>query len=65
MLAVITGMPGWVEIFIFGMIILLLFGSRLPGAMRALGTSVVEFKKGTKEAEADSDGGDEKQETDA
>lgn len=45
------GVPGPVQIIIFLVIILLLFGNRLPGAMRSLGSSVTEFKKGTREAE--------------
>jgi sec-independent protein translocase protein TatA len=52
------GMPGHYEILIIGVIILLLFGKRLPGAMRSLGRSITEFKKGIKD---DSDG-DEKPE---
>ncbi|MDA0588826.1 MAG: twin-arginine translocase TatA/TatE family subunit [Planctomycetota bacterium] len=47
------GVPGPVQIIIFLVIILLLFGKRLPGAMRSLGSSVTEFKKGTREAEED------------
>lgn len=42
------GAPGWMEMVIVGGIILLLFGKRLPGAMRSLGQSFVEFKKGVK-----------------
>lgn len=42
------GMPGPFEMMIIGGVVLLLFGSRLPGAMRSLGRSVVEFKKGVK-----------------
>lgn len=54
------GAPGWVEIAIFGVIILLVFGNRLPGAMRSLGRSVVEFKKGANDAESnDSDDDDD------
>ncbi len=34
-------------------IMLLLFGNRLPGTMRSLGRSVVEFKKGINEIEDD------------
>ena len=40
------GMPGHFELIIIAAIVLLLFGNRLPGAMRSLGRSVVEFKKG-------------------
>ena len=47
------GMPGGVELVIFLAIVLLLFGNRLPGAMRSLGRSVVEFKKGASDAEND------------
>lgn len=44
-------MPGPFEMIIVGLVILLLFGSRLPSVMRSLGSSISEFKKGTKEAE--------------
>jgi sec-independent protein translocase protein TatA len=40
--------PGPFEMLVLGGIVLLLFGSRLPGVMRSLGRSVVEFKKGVK-----------------
>jgi sec-independent protein translocase protein TatA len=36
-------------------VVLLLFGSRLPDAMRNLGSSVTSFKKGMKEGEGDDD----------
>ncbi|HEX4129294.1 MAG TPA: twin-arginine translocase TatA/TatE family subunit [Pirellulales bacterium] len=36
-------------------VVLLLFGNRLPVLMRSLGRSVVEFKKGVNEIEDDSD----------
>jgi len=39
-------MPGPMELCIIGAVMLLLFGKRLPGVMRSLGESVVEFKKG-------------------
>lgn len=39
------------EIIIVAMIILLLFGNRLPSLMRSMGRSVVEFKKGVNEIE--------------
>ena len=49
----ILGMPGGVEVVVFLAIVLLLFGNRLPGAMRSLGRSVVEFKKGTNDTDSD------------
>jgi len=42
---------GWPELLLFAGIVLLLFGSRLPSVMRSLGSSVTEFKKGTRDAE--------------
>lgn len=48
-----VGMPGWPELLIVAAIVLLLFGKRLPGAMRSLGQSIVEFKKGVKGVEDD------------
>lgn len=41
------------ELAIVGGVILLLFGNRLPGLMRSLGRSVVEFKHGAREIEED------------
>jgi sec-independent protein translocase protein TatA len=46
---------GWFELVIFLVIVLLLFGSRLPSVMRSLGSSVTEFKKGTRDAEHELD----------
>lgn len=43
------------ELLIVGLIILLLFGSRLPTVMRSLGQSITEFKKGTREGIDDAD----------
>jgi sec-independent protein translocase protein TatA len=37
---------GYPELLIVGVVVLLLFGHRLPGVMRSLGRGVVEFKKG-------------------
>ncbi len=37
------GMP---ELIILAVVVLLLFGNRLPSVMRSLGQGVVEFKKG-------------------
>lgn len=39
------GMP---EMLIVAMIMLLLFGNRLPSVMRSLGVGITEFKKGIK-----------------
>jgi sec-independent protein translocase protein TatA len=47
------GMPGLPELLIVSIVILLLFGKRLPGVMRSLGSSIVEFKKGASESEED------------
>lgn len=41
------------EFLIVGLVILLLFGNRLPSLMRSLGRSVVEFKHGVKEIDDD------------
>lgn len=40
------GMPGIPEMLIIMVVLMLLFGHRLPGVMRSLGRGVVEFKKG-------------------
>ena len=47
------GMPGGVELLIVGLVVLLLFGNRLPSVMRSLGSSITEFKKGVHEADAE------------
>ncbi len=39
---------GFSELLVFSLIILLLFGKRLPGLMRSLGESVTEFKRGVR-----------------
>ena len=41
------------ELLIVGFIVLILFGSRLPGVMRSLGQGMVEFKKGVQGIEDD------------
>lgn len=38
--------PGPLEMIVLALVVLLLFGNRLPGLMRSLGRGVVEFKKG-------------------
>ena len=47
------GAPGWVELTVVGLIVLLLFGNRLPSVMRSLGQGITEFKKGVKSGETD------------
>ncbi len=47
--------PSFAELMIIMVIALLLFGKRLPEVARSLGKGVVEFKKGLKGIEDDSD----------
>ena len=47
----VFGLPGQMEFVIVLVIVLLLFGNRLPGAMRNLGQSFVQFKKGIKDSD--------------
>ena len=47
LLAVFGLGPG--EMIFFGLIVVLLFGSRLPSVMRSLGQSVTSFKTGLKD----------------
>ena len=57
-IAFFTGAPGIPELVIVGIIILLLFGKRLPSVMGSLGKSIVEFKRGVKgDAEDDQSAG--------
>jgi sec-independent protein translocase protein TatA len=49
------GVPGFFELVIIAVIVLLLFGKRLPTLMRSLGSSVVEFKKGAREGQEELD----------
>jgi sec-independent protein translocase protein TatA len=44
---------GWPELLILGVILLLLFGRRLPEVARNLGQGIVQFKKGLREIDAD------------
>jgi sec-independent protein translocase protein TatA len=41
------------ELLVFGVIAVILFGSRLPSVARSLGKSIVEFKKGMQDIEKD------------
>ncbi len=49
------GFIGTTELIVIAIIVLILFGSRLPSVMRSLGHGVVEFKKGVQGIEEDSD----------
>ncbi len=40
---------GWPEMLIIGIVMLLLFGRRLPEVGKSLGQGIVQFKKGLKE----------------
>ena len=44
---------GPVELGVVALIILLLFGNRLPALMRSLGRGVIEFKRGVQGIEED------------
>jgi sec-independent protein translocase protein TatA len=44
---------GPMDLMIIGLVVLLLFGNRLPKAMRSLGTGLTEFKKGLAGVEDD------------
>jgi sec-independent protein translocase protein TatA len=43
------------QLMIFALVVLVLFGSRLPQTMRSLGRSVNEFKKGIREGEEEAE----------
>ena len=45
------GMPGATELCIIAGVALLIFGKRLPGVARSIGSSVVEFRKGLRDVE--------------
>ena len=47
------GMPGPLELGIVAFIAVLLFGRKLPGIARSIGSSIVEFKKGLKDVKDD------------
>ena len=49
------GMPGVQELVIIAVIVLILFGSRLPSVMRNLGRGVTEFKKGVQGVDEEDD----------
>lgn len=45
------------ELIVIVVIVLVLFGNRIPGMMRSLGSGITEFKKGLKDG-SKADGGD-------
>ncbi len=49
------GFIGMPELIIIAIIVLILFGSRLPTVMRGLGQGIVEFKKGVQGIEEESE----------
>ena len=49
------GAPGLPEMIIIGIIMLLLFGKRLPEVARNLGRGITEFKSGLSDIENDVD----------
>ena len=49
------GMPSLGELLVILVIVLLIFGSRIPGVMRNLGKGVSSFKKGLEEGREDED----------
>lgn len=51
---------GSTELIVLGIVILLLFGNRLPSVMRSLGRGVVEFKKGVQGIDEEINDGDQK-----
>ncbi|MCA9259500.1 MAG: twin-arginine translocase TatA/TatE family subunit [Planctomycetales bacterium] len=44
--------PGPTQMIVLGLVVLLLFGNRLPSVMRSLGEGITEFKKGLKDGTA-------------
>ena len=54
---------GPMELAVAAVVILLLFGNRLPGLMRSVGRSVVEFKKGVNDTGDDAEAVEDKNES--
>lgn len=46
---------GPMELAVVAIVLLLLFGNRLPGVMRSLGRGVIEFKKGVQGVDEETD----------
>jgi sec-independent protein translocase protein TatA len=49
----LAGLPGGYEVWIILVIILLLFGRRIPQVARSLGQGISQFKKGLSDPEAE------------
>ena len=49
----LAGLPGGYEVWIILVIILLLFGRRIPQVARSLGQGISQFKKGLTEPDAE------------
>jgi len=45
----LIGLPSWAELAIVALVLLLLFARRLPAAARAIGQTVVEFRRGLRD----------------
>jgi sec-independent protein translocase protein TatA len=56
------GLGTW-DLVIVAVVVLLLFGNRLPSVMRSLGRGVVEFKKGVRGIEDDIETGSNENKT--
>jgi sec-independent protein translocase protein TatA len=52
----LLGFIGPMEFVVLGLIVLLLFGNRLPSVMRSLGQGMLEFKKGVQGIEEQKNG---------
>ena len=63
LLGFIPGIGGHMEILLIAGVALLLFGHRLPGVMRSLGTGIVEFKRGMSGDASDEEGDGKKVES--
>ena len=58
---VLLGMPGWSQILLVVIAILLLFGGKkIPELMRGIGQGMKEFKKATNDDDTDEKGDSEK-----
>ena len=58
----IAGMPGGMEVWIILLIVLLLFGRRIPQIARSLGQGISQFKKGLNEPDGLLGGSDDDEE---